>query len=522
MSISKIKHRSTLSSTGIVSSATAFSRVLGLVREQVMAYFFGASMATDAFVTAFRIPNLLRDMFAEGALSSAFIPVFKSKLVSESENDAFHLASVLISSIFAVVGIIVVLGIIGAPAIIYLTANGFVAIPLKFQLTVSLTRIMMIYLLLVSLSAVVMGMLNSYGRFGIPALASAMFNVGIIGTVTLGYQYFDQPVYTLAIGVIVGGLGQLAIQLPSLWKIGFRFKFIFDFFDEGLRRVVRLVTPMMIGLSAGRVNILISTLLASFLVEGSLSYLNYSYRLMHFPMGVFAVALGTVALPKVSEMVASGDSEGLVKFFNETLGLNLFVLIPSAVFLAAMGEQIVTLIFQWGSFTPEHMQNTYLALFHYSYGLVGFATVRVVVPFYYAHNDSRTPMRISILSVAVNIALYYPMIKLLSFAGLAAATSVAGLLNCGLLIFSLPHKGIPISFRTLVLSTSRILIAALVAAYVAGFVPLPELGDNVLVERLVGLLLPAVVFALLYLGLSYILRIEETKRLAKILFRRKN
>ena len=487
-----------------------------------MAYFFGASMATDAFVTAFRVPNLLRDMFAEGALASAFVPVFKSKLVSETEEDAYHLASVLMSAIIAVVGMIVILGIMGAPAIIYVTANGFVSIPFKFQLTVSLTRIMMVYLLLVSLSAVVMGMLNSYGRFGIPALASAVFNAGMIGSVVVFYQYFEQPIYAMAIGVVIGGLGQLGIQLPSLWKLGFRFKLNFNFLDEGLKRVVRLVTPMIIGLSAGRVNILISTLLASFLVEGSISYLNYSYRLMHFPMGVFAVALGTVALPRVSEMVARSDHEGLARTFHETVGLNLLILIPSAVFLGVGGEKLISLIFQYGSFTGVHAHNTYLALLHYSYGLIGFATVRVVVPFYYAHNDSKTPMRISILAVAVNILLYYPLIKLYSFAGLAAATSIAGLLNCALLIYKLPGMGIPVGFSHLGIRTAKMLAAALGAIYLAELIPSVDLNNGKIAARVLDLFILGLSFSIIYVIFCYVLRITEITSIIRKLFRKRN
>jgi putative peptidoglycan lipid II flippase len=378
-----------------VSGATAFSRVLGLIREQVMAYFFGAGMATDAFVTAFRIPNLLRDMFAEGALSSAFVPVFKEKLVKESDQEAFKLADIMFTAIFLVVGLIVILGVLAAPVVIYLTAYGFTEHVDKFALTVDLTRIMMIYLLFVSLSALVMGMLNSFGRFAVPALSPAMFNLGIVLTVVIGYRSFDQPAYTLALGVVLGGACQVWIQLPALYKIGYRFRPCFDFFDEGLRKVLRLITPMIIGMSAGRVNILLSTLLASFLVEGSISYLNYSYRLMHFPLGVFAVALGTVTLPRVAELFARKDTEGLNRTFYETFNLNMFVVAPSAVCLAMLGRPIIELIYSWGAFTELHAANTTLALRHYAYGLIGFAAVRVTVPFFYAGGDSKRPMQIS-------------------------------------------------------------------------------------------------------------------------------
>jgi len=516
LSISKVKKNSIIGSAGVVSGATAFSRVLGLLREQVMAYFFGAGLATDAFLTAFRIPNLLRDMFAEGALSAAFVPVFKEKLVKASDEEAFRLADVVITGILVVVGVVVLLGIIAAPAIIYISANGFTLNPDKFNLTVSLTRVMFVYLLLVSLSATVMGMLNSFGRFGIPALSPAMFNLGIIMTVMGLYEYFNQPVYALAIGVLIGGIGQLVLQLPSLLQIGYRFRLSFNFLDESMKKVVRLLLPMIAGLSAGRINILVNTLLASFLMEGSISFLSYSYRLMHFPLGVFAVALGTVALPRVSELVARDDHEALESTFDQTIHLNLLVVVPSAVFLALMGREIVDLIFGWGAFSASDAANTSLALLHYSYGLVGFACVRVIVPFFYAHGDSRTPMKASVLAVIVNLALYYPAIRILDFAGLAAATSVAALVNVGLLLYFLPSKGVKFSLGRLFLSFTRIAVAAIFAVYIAGLVPLDLYGgDSLLVSRLVGLLVPLVIAAALYLIFCILLRVPQLNRLLK-------
>lgn len=508
MSTSQISRGSYIGSAGRVSVATAFSRVLGLVREQVMAYYFGAGMATDAFVTAFRIPNLLRDMFAEGALSSAFVPVFKDKLVSQSEQAAFRLARIVVTALLLAVGFIVILGVIAAPLLVYVSAHGFMAVPEKFHLTVSLTRVMFVYLLLVSVAALVMGMLNSFGRFGIPALSPAMFNVGTVVTVIVLYEYFDQPVYTLALGVVFGGVGQLAIQLPSLWRIGFRFRLCFDFLDEGLKRVVRLLMPMIVGLSGGRINILVSTLLASFLMEGSISFLNYSYRLMHFPLGVFAVALGTVALPRVSEMVARKEHNKLSDTYMETLGLNLGVVVPSAVFLALMAHEIIDLIYHWGAFSQADVHHTATALRHYAYGLIGFAAVRVTAPFYYAFEDSRLPMRLSLISVGVNLLLYYPMIKVFDFAGLAAATSLAGILNFLLLLFYLPSKGIHVPLGRLTLLAFRMCVAALLAFSVARLVPWPSIwSDLTIVNRLVNLIVPSVIGGALYVIICLVLRV---------------
>lgn len=521
MSTSAVKKGSFVGSASTVSGATAFSRVFGLIREQVMAYFFGAGMATDAFVTAFRIPNLLRDLFAEGALSSAFVPVFKEKLVKETDRTAFQLADIVITVILLVVGTIVILGIIAAPLIVYLTAYGFTEFAPKFALTVSLTRVMMAYLLLVSLSALVMGMLNSFGRFAVPALSPAMFNLGVTMAVIALYHYFQQPAYTLAIGVIIGGIGQLVIQVPSLYRIGYRFRPRLTFVDEGLRKVVRLITPMIIGLSAGRVNILLSTLLASFLVEGSISYLNYSYRLMHFPLGVFAVALGTVALPRVSELVARRDTEGLNQALAEAISINMFVVVPSAVGLAVLGLPIVKLIYSWGAFTDLAAANTATALRHYAYGLIGFAGVRVTVPFFYAFGDSKLPMRISIIAVLFNMALYYPLIKMLDFAGLAAATSLAGLLNFGLLVYYLPSKGLTVGVERMGLNLARILAASLLAFYVAQLVPYrPEPTDSAVLNRAYDLLVPLVAALVLYVLFCIIFRVHEVSRLVGLLRRK--
>jgi len=519
MSTENEKKSSLVRSVGFVSSATALSRVFGLIREQVMAYYFGAGVATDAFVAAFRIPNLLRDMFAEGALSSAFVPVFKQKLVKGTKEEAFELANIVTTGILLVVGFIVLIGLIITPFIVFITAKGFTAEPEKFQLAVEMTRIMMVFLLLVSLSALVMGMLNSFERFTIPALSPALFNLGTIVTVVTMYTVFDQPAYTLAIGVVVGGILQLAIQLPALFRTGFRFRLNFNFLHEGMKKILRLFTPMIIGLSAGRINILVSTLWASFLAEGAMSYLNYSFRLMHFPLGVFAVALGTVALPKISELAAQGDSENLNKTFYQAINFNFFIVVPAAIFLALLSQEITQLTFQWGAFSELDTQNTALALRHYSYGLVGFAVVRVIVPFYYAFNDAKLPMRVSILTVVINILLYIPFVKMLDFAGLAAATSVAGLINAVALYTFLPTKGIDTQNARVLLNLFRICVAAVLAIYMAKLLPSGSIFSDVTVlNRVLSMALILAVASVAYLGFCIIFQVREAKRLVKIVF----
>jgi putative peptidoglycan lipid II flippase len=514
------KSRSSLfRSAGVVSAGTAGSRVLGLIREQVMAYFFGASLATDAFVAAFRIPNLLRDMFAEGALSSAFVPVFKEKLVKEDEAEAFKLANAVLGGVLTVVGTIVLLGIVATPAIIYVSANGFVADAFKFDLTINLTRIMFVYLLLVSLSALAMGMLNSFGRFGIPAVSPAFFNLGIIVTVLVLHRFLELPVYALAIGVLVGGLGQVAVQLPALWRVGYRFRPRLTFLDEAVKKVVRLFLPMVVGLSAGRINILVNTLLASYLVEGAISYLNYSFRLMHLPLGMFAVALGTVALPKVSEMASRGDREGLARTYFEALNLNMLVILPSAVFMALWARPIVSLIYEWGEFTSLSSANTARALLHYSYGLVGLAAVRVTAPVYYALGDSRLPMKISVFSVLLNMLLYLPLIQVLDFAGLAAATSLAGLVNFALLLYFLPSRSIPVPYRSLILNMVRMLLAGFFAFYTCILIPV-DFGAGLPspIDRVADLLVPMAVGLILYVILCAVFGVREIGVVKKMIF----
>ena len=478
-----------------------------------MAYYFGAGMATDAFVTAFRIPNLLRDMFAEGALSSAFVPVFKDKLVRESKEEALQLANRVISAMLIVVGAIVVLGIIFSPFIVKLTAWGFSDEPGKFALTVALTQIMWIFLLLVSLAAVVMGMLNSFGVFGIPAFSPAMFNVGSIATVLILYGVLDEPIYAMAIGVVVGGFGQLIVQLPALRKAGFQFSFVAKPIDAGVKRVTKLIWPMMIGLSAGRINILVATLVASFLAEGSISYLNYAFRLMHLPMGVFAVALGTVALPKVAELFSRGDKSGLQHTFSEAFNLNLLLVAPSAIFFVISGEKVLRVIYGHGAFTPEDVSNTQRALWHYSYGLLGFSAVRVVAPFFYAAGDSRRPMFYSIVSVVANLILYYPLVKWFDFAGLAAAASIGGIMNATLLLSSLSECGIKVAWMDLAKTTLKIVVGASLSLFAADWIAERFVSDASLFGRVIQLVVIMGLSGILYWLACMVLRIEEVHQI---------
>ncbi len=513
MSTDNNTNQSMVSSAGKVSLATAVSRVMGLVREQVQAYFFGAGMATDAFVTAFRIPNLLRDLFAEGALSSAFIPIFKEKMIRRGKEEAFRLANYTLSDLTVIVSAVVALGIIFTPAIIYISAKGFTEDPIKFELTVNLTRIMFIFLLLVSISAVQMGVLNSAGRFGVPALSPTLFNVGMIIAPIFLYNYFSMPIYTLAIGVIIGGIGQIVFQLPSLRRIGFKYRFRANFKDDGVRRIGRLLSPMVLGLSASRINILINTLLASFCGAGAISYLNYAFRLMHFPLGVFGVALGTVALPKISEDVARNQTDQLVKTFNEAFGLSMFLIVPSAVYLAGFGEDIIRLIYQRGAFDASDTVNTASALFFYSFGLVGFAGVRVAAPVYYALGDARRPMYYSIISVALNIILNFAFIPFWGFGGLAAASSIAGLANLGLLIANMKNKIMGLSFSHLGIHLLKTIIGAFAALLIIKLLRIDVMiGLHNIWQKILVVSLQIAVMGLAYILILWFLKADEVRK----------
>jgi len=498
-----------------VASGTFLSRVLGLIREQVFAYLFGASMAADAFFAAYRIPNLLRDLFAEGALSSAFVPVFKHEMAKGGKEVAFELAQVCFSVLTIIIAAIIILGSITAPWLVRLMAPGFGEVVGKLELTSQLTILMFPFLLLVALAALAMSILNSFDRFGIPAMAPALFNVGVISAAFLICPYLERPIYGMGIGVLLGGLGQFAIQLPSLRNIGFRFKFRPEFRHPGLQNIRRLITPMIGGLAAGRINIFVNTLLASLLAAGSVSYLTYAYRIMHLPLGMIAVALGTVALPKASAQAAANDMSGITETFHRAIHYCFFLVFPVAAFFVAAGDVIVALLFEHGRFSSMDTVNTYHALIWYSVGLIGFAGVRVTAPLYYAMKDAVRPMRYSIYSVIANLAANLAFIPFLGFAGLAAATAVGGIVNFGFLVYNLPKVIGEIRYGRILVLFFRSTMAAVLLGFFVHFLSLQEwvisIGDN-LTGRIIKLSILALGGAIAYLLVSFALNIIPRRR----------
>jgi len=498
-----------------VALGTLLSRILGLVREQVFAHFFGATMAADAFFAAFRIPNLLRDLFAEGALSSAFVPVFKDELKQGGKETAFQLAQVCFTILTIVLSVVIIAGMLLSPYLVDVIAMGFGDIPGKAQLTTELTIIMFPFLLLVALAALAMSILNSLDHFTVPAVAPGLFNLGCIAAAYFICPYLERPILGMAYGVLLGGLGQFLIQWPSMHAVGFRFRFRPNFKHPGIIQIGRLMLPMMGGLAASRVNILVNTLLASFLAAGAVSYLTYSYRIMHLPLGMIAVALGTVALPKASAQAADGDLAGIAATFYRAVHLCFFLVFPVAAFFIACGYDIVALLFQHGKFNALDSANTYQALIWYSIGLIGFAGVRVTAPVYYALKDAVRPMRYSIVAVVTNLAANFVFVPFLDFAGLAAATALSGLINFWQLAYNIPRLVPEIKSNKVVMMLVRSVMASTLTGFLLYFFSrhhwLVSLGDHIS-GRILRLSVLSIIGAIGYLLVSFALNNIPSRR----------
>src|SRR3954454_20581042 len=432
------KQTSVARSAGIVSIAVMFSRVLGLVREMVFARYFGAGFIYDAYQVAFRIPNVLRDLFAEGALSAAFVKVFTDYQINKSEKEAWHLASLVLNALAVILSVICIIGIIFSRQFIDLIAEGFS--PEKAALATTLTQIMFPFILLVAMAAVAMGVLNTKGVFGIPASASTVFNIvsvafGLLLAYWLSHGGWELSgdkdaiptsaaqwaIIGMAIGTTIGGAAQFLIQVPSLYKVGFRFHPGLSFTNPGVRHVMRLMTPAILGTSAVQINVLVNTIFVSE-IKGGVSWLSYAFRLMQFPIGLFGVAIGTASVPVLSRMA----SQGKLKDFRDTLtsSMNLVFLmtLPSACGLIVLGEPIVRLIYERGKFAPTTTSMTAIALMGYSIGLTGYAAIKILSPAFYALNDAKTPMIIAIASIAVNFIASYFLRQWLSHYGVTEST----------------------------------------------------------------------------------------------------
>ena len=453
-------------SAAVIGVATMTSRVLGLVRDQALAYFFGAGNAMDAFYVAFRIPNVMRDLFAEGAMSAAFIPTFTRRLATEGRDAAWRLGTQLITALIVITGGLALAGIIFAEPLTRLVAADFAEEPGKFELTVEMTRVMFPFLPLIAVAAACMGMLNSLHRFFAPAVSPAMFNVSLILSIVVLAPQMPraglEPIMAIPFGVLMGGVGQIAAQYWVLRREGFRYRVRLDRTDRGLRDLLALMGPGTIAGAALQLNLLVNTILATSLGTGAVSWLTYAFRLMYLPIGVFGVSIATAALPVLSRHAARDELHQVRETISHGLRLMLMLMVPATVGLIVLAVPIVRLIFERGSFTPADTQATALALACYAPGIVGYSAVRLAVPSFYALGTSLTPALVSIGSVGLNIVLNLVLVRVMGYQGLALGTAIAALSNAALLLAILRQRLDGLEGARIANSFARITVAATV------------------------------------------------------------
>ncbi len=446
--------QSVAGAAGSVSAATMISRILAMFREMVMSAYFGAGLFTDAFNIAYRIPNLLRDLFAEGALSSAFIPTFIRTLTQGDREKAWLLANRVINALIVVLGAFTLLIYFGAKWFVYLLAAGFANVPQKIELTVQMTRIMSPFLLCVAIASVVMGMLNAFGKFFIPAMAPSAFNVCcILAGIFLSPfmpRFGLEPIVSMAIGALAGGASQFMVQIPAAYRLGYRYRFSLDFADPGLRRIAKLMLPAVIGLSATQINITVDSQLAGLYGNGPISWLGYAFRLMQLPIGLFGVAIATATLTTVSQHAAHNNLDKLQHTVTSSLRLAACLTFPSTAGLIIFREEIIRLLYQRGHFLASDTNQTGKVLFLYATALFAYSAIKILVPTFYALDDTRTPVRTSMITVAVKIAINFLLILPLGYLGLPLATAVASWMNLTLLLRSFRKRlGLKWSWRGL-------------------------------------------------------------------------
>jgi putative peptidoglycan lipid II flippase len=469
-------HSRVIRSAGVVGAAVFLSRITGLVREIVFANFFGAgsSFVYDAFVTAFRIPNLFRDLLAEGALSAAFVSVFSRELETKGDSAARHLYNLLTTVLIPFVGLLCLGMIVFMPEIVSTMAPGFAHVPGKTELTIQMARIMTPFLLFIALAAKAMGALNAKGKFGVPALASACFNIvsvaaGLAIGFWLGPIWDIEPIVGMACGALLGGVAQYVVQIPSLRAEGLRFRFALDVQNPALRKVLLMMLPAVIGAAAVQINVVVNTNFASQLVDdagnvmdGPVSWLGYAFRFMQLPLGLFGVAIASATLPAISRSAAAGRMDEFRETLSRSLGLVFLLTVPAAVGLVVLREPIVGLIYERGEFTAHDTQQTAAALAYYCIGLAAYAAVKVLTPAYYALGDVRVPVAVAALSVGLNYGLNWYFIRALGWdhASLALSTSLVATLNFLLLFWFMRNKTDGLMGRRLAGSLAKIFVAA--------------------------------------------------------------
>ncbi len=523
------QHQSVTRAVGIVSIAVMVSRVLGLARETAIGYYFRSKGSADAFYLAFRIPNFLRDMFGEGILSKAFITTFLATEAEDGESAAWNLANRIFNLTFLILIGITALGIVFAPIVVdVLARNNFnesldtvahFGFENKVELAIYLTQLMFPYLLFVSFAAIAMGLLNSKGRFGIPAYASTFFNISSlavgIGGYYLGPTLDIHRVTGMAIGVIVGGILQFLIQVPSMYRVGFRYRPLLSFRDPRVLQVVRLIGPAVLGVAAVQVNLLTNTFFITS-DSGWLTWITRAYRVMHLPIGIFGVAISTVALPQLARLATAGETENFRNALAYALRLMFILTIPAAIGLMMLSEPICRLLYEWGETVEADTFGTAGLLFVYAFGLCGFSTLKIVTDGFYAYKDIRAPVIVSICAVVLNICLNYLFIYRGFFfdpRAVVFSTVLTVTLNCSVLLLLLRRKVGGLGLRSVAPLTLKILIASAVMGCICwltnGVIEGDLIGTEGIVPRVIGVFVP-IGFSLLTLAAMYkFLKVSE-------------
>ncbi len=515
------ENRKITQAASTIGMGTLLSRILGFFRDMVIAHFFGAGMAADAFFVAFRIPNLWRRLVGEGSLTISFIPVYTEYLQQRSEKEIKEVTHAAFTLMGLVLLLITLFGILFSPVLIQVIAPGFARIPEKFQLTITLNQIIFPYLFFMGLFALCMGILNSYRHFFAPAIAPIFLNISIILSVFLFYHSFQKPVMTLAIGVLAGGVIQFLFQIPFLWQKGITFRFNFHFGHPAIKRIGGLMVPGLIGTGVYQLNVFIDTIFASFLPGGSVSYLFFADRLLEFPLGIFAVAIGMASLPSLSGLASQGKMEELKDTLSFVFRLTSFISIPAMVGLIALKTPIINLLFQRGLFDYSATEMTAKALLCYSVGLWAIAGARTLVPAFYALQDTWTPLKIALICLGANVVLnaIFIFFTPLKHAGLALATSLSSILNLALLCRKLNPKLGGMEIGKNVKSLVRVLLCSLPMGLTAYLIC--SLGDwsttGGALEKALLLLTGIAVSLGVYLICSYWMKNEEIMFLMKML-----
>jgi putative peptidoglycan lipid II flippase len=515
--------------TGVVGVAVLCSRILGLIREQIFAALFGAGKNLDAFLMAFRLPNLLRDLFAEGALSTAFITTFSGKIATDGDASAWRLANKVATLTAVFMSVVTLLGILFAPQLVDLLTWG--AWPAdKTELTILLTRIMWPFMLMVSLAALVMGMLNAKHVFGPPAMASSYFNLGsIIGGVAIGYwldpHFGGRSLIGLAVGTLIGGLWQLLAQFPSLWRVGYHFAVDFQWRDSGVRTVLTLMGPAVIAASAVQVNVLVNSGFAASLGNGPVSWLNIAFRLMQLPLGIFGVAIGTVTLPLVSKHAAVGNLAEFRMILASGMRLALLLTIPAAIGLAMLAAPIISVIYEHGRFNAEMTRQTAGALRFYAIGLVAYSALKVLTPAFYAIGKRNTPMLVSFLAIGTNLFLNWLFTFRLGWGhrGLAFSTSVVATINFVLLYGLMWRHTRRLETQQLLVALVKIAIAGVLLGLVcwaANYWWLNGWERLRLPTKTLALAMTIVAGVVTFFGAAFLLRVHEVRELFDTVQRR--